>query len=70
MGGNRFIVLMQSRNLDSLPERAIASFDTALERHVRNAINFLAAGYFWHDRYGQCLLQSLPASLKRTTLWI
>lgn len=61
VGGDDFIVLMQSSDWESRLRRAIEKFDTALTRHVTNTMDVLAGGYTGHDRRGEAVFHPLPA---------
>jgi EAL domain-containing protein (putative c-di-GMP-specific phosphodiesterase class I)/GGDEF domain-containing protein len=61
VGGDDFIVLMQSRDWESRLRHAMGKFESALPRHVTNAMDFLAGGYTGHDRRGAAVFHPLPA---------
>ena len=61
VGGDDFIVLMQSRDWESRLQRVIGEFDAALPQHVTNAMHIAAGGYCGEDRRGQAVFHPLPA---------
>ena len=61
VGGDDFIVLMQSRDWEARLRRVIDEFDAALPQHVTNAMHLAAGGYCGEDRSGQAVFHPLPA---------
>ncbi|MDA8258216.1 MAG: GGDEF domain-containing protein [Betaproteobacteria bacterium] len=61
VGGDDFIVLMQSRDWETRLRRVIGEFDTALMQHVTNPIHIAAGGYYGEDRRGGAIFHPLPA---------
>lgn len=60
VGGDDFIVLMQSENWESRLRRVIAEFDTVLPQHL-TAEHLAAGGYRDEDRRGQPVFHPIPA---------
>lgn len=60
VGGDDFIVLMQSSDWEARLRRVIAEFDAALAQHM-TAEHLLAGGYFGEDRRGQAVFHPTPA---------
>jgi diguanylate cyclase (GGDEF)-like protein len=61
VGGDDFIVLMQSRDWEARLQRVISEFDAALSNYVTNAEHLAAGGYSGEDRRGQSVFHALPA---------
>ncbi len=61
VGGDDFIVLMQSCDWEARLRRVIDEFDAALPRHVTNAMHIAAGGYCGEDRRGGAVFHPLPA---------
>ncbi len=60
VGGDDFIVLMQSRDWEARLQRVIDEFDAGLSQHV-SAEHFVAGGYCGEDRRGQEVFHPIPA---------
>ncbi|MDZ4252800.1 MAG: GGDEF domain-containing protein [Sulfuritalea sp.] len=60
VGGDDFIVLMQSSDWEARLRRVIAEFDAALAQHV-TAEHLRAGGYFGEDRRGHAVFHPTPA---------
>ncbi|MDK9702706.1 MAG: GGDEF domain-containing protein [Sulfuritalea sp.] len=60
VGGDDFVVLMQSSDWEARLRRVIAEFDAALAQHV-NVEHLGAGGYFGEDRRGQAVFHPVPA---------
>ena len=61
VGGDDFIVLMQSRDWEARLRRVIEQFDATLPKYVTNAEHLSAGGYYGEDRRGQPIFHALPA---------
>ncbi len=61
VGGDDFIVLMQSRDWETRLRRVISEFDAALMQLVTNPIHIAAGGYCGEDRRGGAIFHPLPA---------
>jgi EAL domain-containing protein (putative c-di-GMP-specific phosphodiesterase class I)/GGDEF domain-containing protein len=60
IGGDDFIVLMQSIDWESRLRRVIGEFDAGLAQHL-SASHLAAGGYFGEDRRGKSVFHPLPA---------
>lgn len=60
VGGDDFIVLMQSRDWESRLRRVIGEFDNSLHEHV-DAEHLAVGGYCGEDRRGQAVFHPVPA---------
>ena len=60
VGGDDFVVLLQSSDWEARLRRVIAEFDAALAQHM-TAEHLLAGGYFGEDRRGQAVFHPTPA---------
>ncbi len=61
VGGDDFIVLMQSRDWEMRLRRVLGEFDAALPQHVSTAVHLAAGGYCGQDRRGLAVFHPLPA---------
>lgn len=61
VGGDDFIVLMQSRDWESRLRRVLRDFDATLPQHVTNPMHIAAGGYCGEDRRGQSVFHPLPS---------
>lgn len=61
VGGDDFIVLMQSRDWESRLRRVLIDFDASLPQHVTNPMHIAAGGYCGEDRRGQAVFHPLPS---------
>lgn len=61
VGGDDFIVLMQSRDWETRLRHVLSEFAAALPQHVTNAMHLAAGGYCGEDRRGQAVFHPLPA---------
>lgn len=61
VGGDDFIVLMQSRDWEARLRRVLGDFDAALPQHVSNPMHIAAGGYCGEDRRGQVVFHPVPA---------
>jgi EAL domain-containing protein (putative c-di-GMP-specific phosphodiesterase class I)/GGDEF domain-containing protein len=61
VGGDDFIVLMQSSDWEARLRHVIDEFVAALPQHVTAAEHLAAGGYCGEDRRGQMVFHSLPA---------
>jgi EAL domain-containing protein (putative c-di-GMP-specific phosphodiesterase class I)/GGDEF domain-containing protein/predicted transcriptional regulator len=60
VGGDDFVVLMQSSDWEARLRRVIGEFDATLSQHVSGE-HLVAGGYFGEDRRGQAVFHPLPA---------
>jgi GGDEF domain-containing protein len=60
VGGDDFIVLLQSRDWEARLRRMLDEFDAALPQHV-SAEHLVAGGYCGEDRRGQAVFHALPS---------
>ena len=60
VGGDDFVVLMQSGDWEARLRRVIGEFDASLAQHV-SAEHLSAGGYFGEDRRGQAVFHPMPA---------
>jgi diguanylate cyclase (GGDEF)-like protein len=61
VGGDDFIVLMQSSDWEARLQRVIDGFEAALPQHVTEEEHLAAGGYGGEDRRGQMVFHALPA---------
>ncbi|MCF8197192.1 MAG: GGDEF domain-containing protein [Sulfuritalea sp.] len=61
VGGDDFIVLLQSQDWEARLRRILSDFDAALSEHVTDPMHIAAGGYCGEDRLGGAVFHPLPA---------